>query len=403
MRESLRSIFLPRLVVIFAVAGSAAWLWAERPAGVAAAWFIGVHVLALLLVLAVTDVVGERVAQRAPGGMATARTLTALAALVAAPILAARAMEAMEGATNRIWSDAMWEPAPELGPTEMKLKRNVHNAVAVVPDRPVLNDEMVGVDLDDRIRRRRTFHVNTNAAGLRGTAEVETPKTRFRMLCLGSSVTFGHGVEDDQSWCALLGAALGIEALNGGMPGRRPSGVVAWASRYGADLDPDLVVFSEVPVRTGSGTGAEDYVTAARALQALYPKAKLAIAIAPASPFTPRKQGNTWLDRAPSLSAGLPGVPVLDTTAALGRAAEARGGLTVVFDGTGQRLVDAASGKVYVEASSKIPSREICAAFEADPSLRVPFFIDMAHVDAEGHAVIAETLLPWLQENRLVP
>ncbi len=396
-----RVAFVARHVVLVAVVVSALWLLGRHPSGVDARWFVLAHLAALAGALGVTALVAASVARRAAGGEAAASVVTALVALVAAPVSATAAMEQMRAASGRVWSEEMWELAPELGEGELKLLPNVPDAVAVVPDRPILLSELTGVVLDERVKRRRTFHVRTNALGLRGPP-VESPKRRFRLLCLGSSVTFGHGVADDEAWCARVGEALGVEALNAGMPGRTIPAVAKWAALHAAALDPDLVLFSEVPAVGPAGEAA--YVAAARSLQASFPRARLAIAFSPTSPFLPvRVPVGTLPDRAVGMSKHLPDIPMLDTTGAIWRAAERRGGLTVVFGDGVQRLVDRTSGEVLLEVEGDTLSPELCAAFERDPDLRVPFFIDQAHVDAEGHAVMAEAIVAWLRTQELVP
>lgn len=56
--------------------------------------------------------------------------------------------------------------------------------------------------------RGTRFSVRTNSYGYRGP-EPEPGGT----LCLGDSTTFGWGVEEDETWCALMGG------INGGVPG----------------------------------------------------------------------------------------------------------------------------------------------------------------------------------------
>jgi len=70
-----------------------------------------------------------------------------------------------------------------------------------------------------------TWRLTTNSRGFRGR-EIAPRKTpsRFRMLFLGDSVTFGVGVEDDEVFTELVAAESGdggraIEVVNLGVPG----------------------------------------------------------------------------------------------------------------------------------------------------------------------------------------
>ena len=84
--------------------------------------------------------------------------------------------------------------------------------------------------------------VSTNSLGLRGP-EVG-PKRGLRILALGDSFTFGVGARQEETWPARLGKILGAEVLNAGAPGFGVPDAVAWYERYGAQLDPDVVVLA---------------------------------------------------------------------------------------------------------------------------------------------------------------
>jgi lysophospholipase L1-like esterase len=84
--------------------------------------------------------------------------------------------------------------------------------------------------------------VSTNSLGLRGP-EVG-PKRGLRILALGDSFTFGVGAGQKETWPARLAEILGAEVLNAGAPGFGVPDAVAWYERYGAELDPDVVVLA---------------------------------------------------------------------------------------------------------------------------------------------------------------
>jgi len=96
-----------------------------------------------------------------------------------------------------------------------------------------------GDDGDERI----------NAHGLRGVdVRPRTPGT-FRVLAMGGSTTWGHKLEDDETWPvalerSLVGAGVtGAEVLNGGVSGwGLEQVVVALEERLLAELEPELVL-----------------------------------------------------------------------------------------------------------------------------------------------------------------
>lgn len=89
----------------------------------------------------------------------------------------------------------------------------------------------------------RAVEVRTSSAGLRGP-DLDLPPTRYRVLLLGDSVTFGQGVEEHQAFPAIYGQALGqaVEAVNGGVPSWDLAPEVAWLESDGWSLEPRHVV-----------------------------------------------------------------------------------------------------------------------------------------------------------------
>lgn len=103
------------------------------------------------------------------------------------------------------------------------------------------------VDYELPGRRWRVVH-EVNAAGLRGPLPLE-PRSQDvpRIVCLGDSHTFGHGVEAQAAWPARLAERLGerganVEVLNAGVDGYDPTQTVVWLQRRILDLEPDLVL-----------------------------------------------------------------------------------------------------------------------------------------------------------------
>ena len=92
-----------------------------------------------------------------------------------------------------------------------------------VPDRGIYDGDPATVwwlkpTLDRQLTHPdgHTFHVQTNALGLRGSLP---PDSGEWILALGCSTTFGWGVEAEESWPHLLSDGINVPVVNGGMPG----------------------------------------------------------------------------------------------------------------------------------------------------------------------------------------
>ncbi len=88
---------------------------------------------------------------------------------------------------------------------------------------------------------------HTNALGLRGADVVEKGPGELRILAIGDSFTYGHGVQDDETYPALVGTLLrarghDVQVLNAGVPGYSTDQAYTWALRDGLALAPDLVL-----------------------------------------------------------------------------------------------------------------------------------------------------------------
>lgn len=90
--------------------------------------------------------------------------------------------------------------------------------------------------------------ITSNSKGFRGTREYAVPKPPgvFRVLALGDSVVNGYGVEDEQTFAALLEKKLSVhrpaEVVNLGVPGYSTAEQLIQLQQVGLELQPDLVV-----------------------------------------------------------------------------------------------------------------------------------------------------------------
>jgi hypothetical protein len=92
--------------------------------------------------------------------------------------------------------------------------------------------------------------VRTNSLGLRGGPAPSTPAPgTYRILVLGDSFGFGFGVEDDETFAALLADGLEldgrpVEVLNGSVPGWSADHYLLFLMTRGFALEPDLVLLA---------------------------------------------------------------------------------------------------------------------------------------------------------------
>lgn len=91
-----------------------------------------------------------------------------------------------------------------------------------------------------------TFYVSTNEQGLRNPP-IGDKGSRFRILAIGDSTTFGLGVNDDETWPAQLQAILNedrsdIEVINAGVNGYSSFQGLRYIETRGLRLAPDLVI-----------------------------------------------------------------------------------------------------------------------------------------------------------------
>lgn len=90
---------------------------------------------------------------------------------------------------------------------------------------------------------------HVNAAGLRGAEVRSRDPGSPRILAMGGSTTWGHKVDDDETWPAALERSLRsaglehVEVLNGGVSGWGLEQIVlALEQRYVREFEPDLIL-----------------------------------------------------------------------------------------------------------------------------------------------------------------
>lgn len=93
--------------------------------------------------------------------------------------------------------------------------------------------------------------IRTNSMGFREDKEYGTkPKDTYRILAIGDSFTMGVAVELDQSFVKLLEKSLSqrpqrrYEVINAGIPGFDTRQELVLITRYGRELNPDLILLN---------------------------------------------------------------------------------------------------------------------------------------------------------------
>lgn len=102
-----------------------------------------------------------------------------------------------------------------------------------------------------RIYNRAEYNneIRINERGLRGEEIGEKTESNTRLLSVGDSFVFGVGVEDTETFAALIAdrfenSGRPAEGLNAGIPAFGVPDAVGWLMRHGVDLQPDVVILS---------------------------------------------------------------------------------------------------------------------------------------------------------------
>jgi len=83
-------------------------------------------------------------------------------------------------------------------------------------------------------------YLRTNSQGFRNNHDFETavPEGKYRIVCSGDSFTLGYGVDNDHTWCHLLGTFdPRLETLNMGQGGYGVDQMYLWYKRDGAKFE----------------------------------------------------------------------------------------------------------------------------------------------------------------------
>lgn len=234
-----------------------------------------------------------------------------------------------------------------------------------------------------------------NALGFRGPLPVEG---RRRVIVLGDSSFFGHGVEDEQTLGAVMAQAAEVEVLNLAVPGYSSEQSLVVMEEQGWALQPDLLVVGSMWSDSGFDVVQDRDLLALRRGVQWNPLTHSALfrwvvtALSPARPLRFRRGEGTGPRR----------VPVQQYAENLD--ALARGGVPVIFvrpcpqvEARGQRTGH--DWMPYVEAQRAVAEHhgqellDACEVFAGHEDL----FLDELHPSVEGHRLLGEALAarPW--------
>jgi hypothetical protein len=134
--------------------------------------------------------------------------------------------------------------------------------------------------------------LHTDSAGRRWTGEPRAGSLR-RVVCVGDSFTFGHGVGDRDTWCERLTAGdSAAESVNLGQVGFGVDQAYLWYRRDGRPLQPEVVLFAFVKADFNR-MKAREFLSIPKPRLALRGDSLVAIDV----PVRQRGAVRRWLDR----------------------------------------------------------------------------------------------------------
>jgi len=204
-------------------------------------------------------------------------------------------------------------------------------------------------------------------------------------------VTFGWGVEDNETYPAQLAKVLGAEVLNAGMPAFKPNQISTWLQSHAAGLDMDVLVLAVRPNHSNPDPWS-DYSRNLRMIVRAVAPAKVAVVLPPLSTFDPlgAREGHEEVRRVAEIAKQTGDIPFLDLTPAF--RARQKTGVMMTISGEIQRMIRLHDGEVLAEGKGQRDrlAPELVAVFEADPEVREHLFFDGGHPDRPGYKLFAE-------------
>lgn len=271
--------------------------------------------------------------------------------------------------------------------------------------------------------RRNVDTVATiNALGLRGAVPIVPRPTAHRVLLLGDSTFFGHGVPDDKTIAALLEATLqakGIDAdvVNGAIPGYSTEQTRILLDELGWSFEPTLLLIGNLWSDNNADGFRDADLLRTTQLYANNPLSRSSLFRLTAG-WVDRARGGrgghviTWTHSSDWPDAKARRVPLqqyAENLDAMVRDAAARGASAAFISPANRGLVEndyvaGAGWDPYFDAQRKvaawhgIPVVSMLAALQADPATLDEKFVDVMHPSALGAADIAGAIASTLAD-----
>jgi len=301
-----------------------------------------------------------------------------------------------------------------------------HTGAPYLPGNPYLLWEMVA-----GVRSEMGVEVSVNTLGFRGPEITqEKPEGVHRVLVIGDSTVYGHGVAQDATFVSLLNESLGptIQVINLGVPGYSTEQSINLLNLRGWSLKPDLLLVASLwsdnnfdafidkeLLSERSAFAQSSAAGISRTLQhsALYRWLDWHLRLGPKAEAV-----NTvgWmLGRQPT--GGFRRVPVNDYGTNLQRLSDlaASNGAQTAFIALansvdlGAPSEGAVAWPLYRQVMADValrngaPVLDVQSVFEASGSPWKELFLDEMHPTERGHALIAEAtkgmLEPWVEDQ----
>ena len=137
---------------------------------------------------------------------------------------------------------------PQLMPEEFQLRLHWRDTSEPVSEADPYLGYVFPPNHVDRIERSDggfAFNYSTDEHGFRNPSPW---RKRADIVVLGDSMAFGYGVDDDETWTALLADQLpGSRIINLGLPGAAPQQYLRFYEKFGRTLQPALILFCLFP------------------------------------------------------------------------------------------------------------------------------------------------------------
>ncbi len=303
-----------------------------------------------------------------------------------------------------------------------RVKAGLSDAKVVTPGRPHPLPFRTDEEYQSRITRRITYHCSTNSQGLRGPDLPPAPPPGVtRVACVGDSITFGHGVEDDETYPAVLQQLLrrdggAFDVLNAGVQGYDAPRCYTLMQERVLPMHPDVVAicvgvcdmtnaprgdpatahFDLVPSELQVALGSFRQHLSGMISLCRHAGIDPILMVPPAGSFFSYPQFDD-VARIIRETADRDGLPLVDLRAAFLEQERDRG-LTLEVDGVHQRLVRHVQGRPEVllevtagEDRRQYVAEEIYAYLDTEPVSQA-LLIDGCHPNPEGHRLIARLL-----------